>query len=64
MGIDYCTQLVNFGQQKYDEVDDLYFYKGDIEKLDKVKILEGLRFDLVLCIETFHCLVNPEGMLS
>ena len=45
-------------------MDDLYFYKGDIEKIEKIKILDGLKFDMILCIETYHCLENPEGMLS
>eukprot|EP00347_Sterkiella_histriomuscorum_P016166 403354232 len=63
VGIDFSHQNIRFCNQRFREIENLFYYQGDAEKLHKTKFLKNQVFDLVLCIETFHCLSNPFNTL-
>lgn len=56
VGIDNSSHQIATAQDKYSILDNLKYLHGDVEGLSQIADLKGKQFDLVTCIEGYHCL--------
>ncbi len=63
-GVDYSDNQVEFCKQSYGEIEGLAYAQGDSEKLDQVKMLEGVKADLIFNVESSHCYGNFDAFVA
>lgn len=64
LGIDFSSHQIATAQDKYAEVENLSYVQADVESLAQVEAVQGKKFDLVTCIESYHCLRNESALLK
>eukprot|EP00347_Sterkiella_histriomuscorum_P022129 403331581 len=64
VGIDISSNQINFSKTNQLEGENSENNEGDSENLDQIDQITKEQFDLVTCIESFHCFSNQKQVLK